>query len=181
MTHKLSYNRSRDCVNVIWWGKQDNTVISDEGRLRHKREVACNPQLIAGQFWSMPVSCSKQTPDDHEAETGIKSKEARKYIFNCLDDMAQVRALVSNQQHCLTHFWATLTKGNYMISLCILFLCELLKNTRIMPTKSAHSMLLCRENCAWGHVGLMCCRKTSVENGKVTSLGVEILCFLLPL
>ncbi|XP_012863019.2 homeodomain-interacting protein kinase 2 [Echinops telfairi] len=30
------------------------------------------------------------TPDDHEAETGIKSKEARKYIFNCLDDMAQV-------------------------------------------------------------------------------------------
>ncbi|KAK2096724.1 Homeodomain-interacting protein kinase 2 [Saguinus oedipus] len=31
-----------------------------------------------------------QTPDDHEAETGIKSKEARKYIFNCLDDMAQV-------------------------------------------------------------------------------------------
>lgn len=35
-----------------------------------------------------------QTPDDHEAETGIKSKEARKYIFNCLDDMAQVRKLL---------------------------------------------------------------------------------------
>ncbi|XP_034032973.1 homeodomain-interacting protein kinase 2 isoform X3 [Thalassophryne amazonica] len=31
-----------------------------------------------------------KTPDDHEGETGIKSKEARKYIFNCLDDMAQV-------------------------------------------------------------------------------------------
>uniref|UniRef100_A0A8C8B3C3 non-specific serine/threonine protein kinase n=1 Tax=Otus sunia TaxID=257818 RepID=A0A8C8B3C3_9STRI len=31
-----------------------------------------------------------KTPDDHEAETGIKSKETRKYIFNCLDDMAQV-------------------------------------------------------------------------------------------
>nr|XP_023394920.1 LOW QUALITY PROTEIN: homeodomain-interacting protein kinase 2 [Loxodonta africana] len=31
-----------------------------------------------------------KAPDDHEAETGIKSKEARKYIFNCLDDMAQV-------------------------------------------------------------------------------------------
>ncbi|KAI9523499.1 Homeodomain-interacting protein kinase 2 [Dissostichus eleginoides] len=28
--------------------------------------------------------------EDHEGETGIKSKEARKYIFNCLDDMAQV-------------------------------------------------------------------------------------------
>ncbi|KAG8438731.1 hypothetical protein GDO86_005068 [Hymenochirus boettgeri] len=31
-----------------------------------------------------------KTPEDHETETGIKSKEARKYIFNCLDDMAQV-------------------------------------------------------------------------------------------
>ena len=31
-----------------------------------------------------------QTPEEHELETNIKSKEARKYIFNCLDDMAQV-------------------------------------------------------------------------------------------
>ncbi|XP_066580297.1 homeodomain-interacting protein kinase 2 isoform X4 [Amia ocellicauda] len=31
-----------------------------------------------------------KTQEDHEGETGIKSKEARKYIFNCLDDMAQV-------------------------------------------------------------------------------------------
>ncbi|XP_067090751.1 homeodomain-interacting protein kinase 2 [Osmerus mordax] len=31
-----------------------------------------------------------KTQDDHEGETGIKSKEARKYIFNCLDDMSQV-------------------------------------------------------------------------------------------
>uniref|UniRef100_A0AAR5PUN3 Protein kinase domain-containing protein n=1 Tax=Dendroctonus ponderosae TaxID=77166 RepID=A0AAR5PUN3_DENPD len=30
------------------------------------------------------------TPEEHEAETGIKSKEARKYIFNCLDDIGQV-------------------------------------------------------------------------------------------
>ncbi|XP_033118066.1 homeodomain-interacting protein kinase 2-like [Anneissia japonica] len=28
--------------------------------------------------------------EEHEVETGIKSKEARKYIFNCLDDIAQV-------------------------------------------------------------------------------------------
>lgn len=34
-----------------------------------------------------------QTPEDHEGETGIKSKEARKYIFNCLDDMAQVKQI----------------------------------------------------------------------------------------
>ena len=35
-------------------------------------------------FWRL------KTPEEHEAETTIKSKEARKYIFNCLDDMAQV-------------------------------------------------------------------------------------------
>uniref|UniRef100_T1J591 non-specific serine/threonine protein kinase n=1 Tax=Strigamia maritima TaxID=126957 RepID=T1J591_STRMM len=35
-------------------------------------------------FWRL------KTPEEHEAETSIKSKEARKYIFNCLDDMAQV-------------------------------------------------------------------------------------------
>lgn len=31
-----------------------------------------------------------QTPDEHKCETGISSKETRKYIFNGLDDMAQV-------------------------------------------------------------------------------------------
>ncbi|XP_053279981.1 homeodomain-interacting protein kinase 1 [Pleuronectes platessa] len=31
-----------------------------------------------------------KTPAEQEAEMGIKSKEARKYIFNCLDDMMQV-------------------------------------------------------------------------------------------
>lgn len=31
-----------------------------------------------------------QTPEEHELETKIKSKEARKYIFNCIDDMAQI-------------------------------------------------------------------------------------------
>lgn len=35
-------------------------------------------------FWRL------KTPEEHENETNIKSKEARKYIFNCLDDMAQV-------------------------------------------------------------------------------------------
>jgi homeodomain interacting protein kinase len=35
-------------------------------------------------FWRL------KTPEEHEAESKISSKEARKYIFNCLDDMAQV-------------------------------------------------------------------------------------------
>lgn len=34
-------------------------------------------------FWRL------KTPEEHEAETGIKSKEARKYIFNCLDDIGK--------------------------------------------------------------------------------------------
>lgn len=36
-----------------------------------------------------------QTPAEHEMEMGIKSKEARKYIFNCLDDMMQVDGFLS--------------------------------------------------------------------------------------
>ena len=39
-------------------------------------------------FWRL------KTPEEHEAETGIKSKEARKYIFNCLEDIGQVLLLV---------------------------------------------------------------------------------------
>lgn len=83
----------------VWSGKRGK-MVPDKDRMRRMWEVTHNVQLVAGQCWLMPVSCFEQTPDDHEAETGIKSKEARKYIFNCLDDMAQVRALVSNQQDC---------------------------------------------------------------------------------
>ena len=32
----------------------------------------------------------EQSAAEHERETKMKSKEARKYIFNCLDDMGQV-------------------------------------------------------------------------------------------
>lgn len=35
-------------------------------------------------FWRL------KTPEEHEAETSNKSKEARKYIFNCLEDIGQV-------------------------------------------------------------------------------------------
>lgn len=31
-----------------------------------------------------------ETLEEHEAETGMKSKEARKYIFNSLDDIVHV-------------------------------------------------------------------------------------------
>jgi homeodomain interacting protein kinase len=35
-------------------------------------------------FWRL------KTPEEYEAENNVKSKEARKYIFNCLEDMAHV-------------------------------------------------------------------------------------------
>ncbi|XP_010902387.1 homeodomain-interacting protein kinase 3a isoform X3 [Esox lucius] len=36
-----------------------------------------------------------KTTEEHEAETGMKSKEARKYIFSCLDDMAHVNLVLN--------------------------------------------------------------------------------------
>lgn len=47
------------------------------------------PDLRAPAFDA--VFFDLQTPAEQEAEMGVKSKEARKYIFNCLDDMMQVR------------------------------------------------------------------------------------------
>lgn len=38
-----------------------------------------------------------QTTEEHEKETGLKSKEARKYIFSCLDDIAHVSPTMLNQ------------------------------------------------------------------------------------
>ncbi|KAL7885410.1 hypothetical protein AOLI_G00057050 [Acnodon oligacanthus] len=40
-----------------------------------------------------------KTTEEHEAETGMKSKEARKYIFSCLNDIGHVN-LVLNMEGC---------------------------------------------------------------------------------
>lgn len=53
-----------------------------EGTKTHKFFVRHDDNMFP--MWRL------RTPEEHERETGIKSKEARKYIFNCLDDMAQV-------------------------------------------------------------------------------------------
>lgn len=54
-------------------------------RERLPSELRLRPFLLGTYpFWRL------KTPEEHEAETGIKSKEARKYIFNCLDDIGQV-------------------------------------------------------------------------------------------
>jgi hypothetical protein len=86
-----------------------------------------------------------QTPEEHEAETGIKSKEARKYIFNCLDDIGQVnvptdleggellaekadrrefidllkRMLTMDQVAIFMSLWIICSQQNLKISLCI--------------------------------------------------------------
>uniref|UniRef100_A0AAX7UGD5 non-specific serine/threonine protein kinase n=1 Tax=Astatotilapia calliptera TaxID=8154 RepID=A0AAX7UGD5_ASTCA len=36
-----------------------------------------------------------KSTDEHEVETGMKSKEARKYIFSCLDDIAHVNLMMN--------------------------------------------------------------------------------------
>ncbi|XP_042563977.1 homeodomain-interacting protein kinase 3 isoform X3 [Clupea harengus] len=36
-----------------------------------------------------------KSTEDHETETGMKSKEARKYIFSCLDDIAHVNLVMN--------------------------------------------------------------------------------------
>ncbi|XP_056272490.1 homeodomain-interacting protein kinase 3-like isoform X2 [Pseudoliparis swirei] len=43
-----------------------------------------------------PYACWRlKTTEEHEKETGLKSKEARKYIFTCLDDIAHVNVVLS--------------------------------------------------------------------------------------
>uniref|UniRef100_A0A3Q2Z1T3 non-specific serine/threonine protein kinase n=1 Tax=Hippocampus comes TaxID=109280 RepID=A0A3Q2Z1T3_HIPCM len=43
-----------------------------------------------------PYPCWRlKTTEEHEKETGLKSKEARKYIFSCLDDIAHVNLVLS--------------------------------------------------------------------------------------
>ncbi|VDO98191.1 unnamed protein product [Soboliphyme baturini] len=50
--------------------------------------------VVAELFLGWPLypgsSEFDQTTEEHESESGIKSKETRKYVFNCLDDIAQV-------------------------------------------------------------------------------------------
>ncbi|KAI1889567.1 hypothetical protein AGOR_G00164240 [Albula goreensis] len=43
-----------------------------------------------------------KTTEEHEAETGMKSKEARKYIFSCLDDIAHVNMMMNLEGSDLT-------------------------------------------------------------------------------
>ena len=59
-------------------------------------EVMLNMATKTSRFFKRDSSSSYahywrlKTPEEHEAETNTKSKETRKYIFNCLEDMAQV-------------------------------------------------------------------------------------------
>lgn len=49
-----------------------------------------------------------QSTEEHETETGMKSKEARKYIFSCLDDIAHV--CFSSLHHNLNNFTGSSVK-----------------------------------------------------------------------
>ncbi|KAJ7994712.1 hypothetical protein DPEC_G00252330 [Dallia pectoralis] len=65
-------------------------------------EHLLNVGTKAGRFFcresdSPYASWRLKSTDEHETETGMKSKEARKYIFSCLDDIAHVN-LVMNME-----------------------------------------------------------------------------------
>ena len=52
-------------------------------------------------MWVTVFLCFQQSASEHERETKIKSQEARKYIFNCLDEIAQVNlssSVVGNER-----------------------------------------------------------------------------------
>lgn len=55
-----------------------NTATKTNRFFIHGSNGSCYP------FWRL------KTPEEHELETNIKSKEVRKYIFNCIDDMTQI-------------------------------------------------------------------------------------------
>lgn len=74
------FNRGPDSSYPLWRLKVGDTDMSPQTR----KNTSCTEVLL----WFLFL----QTPAEHEAEMGIKSKEARKYIFNCLDDMMQVRS-----------------------------------------------------------------------------------------
>lgn len=48
-----------------------------------------------------PTFTFLKTLEEHEGETGMKSKEARKYIFNCLDDIVHVSTCVYIEIFCI--------------------------------------------------------------------------------
>ncbi|XP_041967391.1 homeodomain-interacting protein kinase 3a isoform X1 [Alosa sapidissima] len=53
------------------------------------------PRFFSRESDSPYAAWRLKTTEEHEAETGLKSKEARKYIFSCLDDIGHVNMVLS--------------------------------------------------------------------------------------
>lgn len=51
--------------------------------------------IVDNNVFFFPFDICNKTLEEHEAETGMKSKEARKYIFNSLDDIAHVSTIAT--------------------------------------------------------------------------------------
>lgn len=50
-------------------------------------------RVISRVFLSVNLKncgCGCQTPEEHDAESEVRSKESRKYVINSLDDLVQV-------------------------------------------------------------------------------------------
>lgn len=75
----------KSSFTVIW------TAHTHSGGSRSDHAIYWYFFFVTANCYLNNILCfSLQTPEEHEVETGIKSKEARKYIFNCLDDIGQV-------------------------------------------------------------------------------------------
>ncbi|KTF84858.1 hypothetical protein cypCar_00024322 [Cyprinus carpio] len=118
--------------------------------------------VIAELFLGWPLypgaSEYDQTPSEHEAEMGVKSKEARKYIFNCLDDMMQVNLPTHLEG---TDMLAEKADRRELIDLLKRML-RLDADKRITPTKTlAHPVKSCFQN-----MDICKRRNSSFDSGK---------------
>ncbi|KAB0371446.1 hypothetical protein FD755_017855 [Muntiacus reevesi] len=71
--------------------------VIDFGSASHVSKTVCSTYLQSRYYSNKIFSFSdifNKTLEEHEAETGMKSKEARKYIFNSLDDIVHVNTVM---------------------------------------------------------------------------------------
>lgn len=110
--HGSTWKQNRTIVNITSWNVSIHSVkrsanyfwghsvyfnIRKPPRMNHKNWL--RPKILSLYIFDFIFICFQfsvhlifllQTTEEHEKETGLKSKEARKYIFSCLDDIAYV-------------------------------------------------------------------------------------------
>lgn len=88
-------NKSK-VVNALFFFSSTLLHYATKPVYRNMYYYICTRVSTADDITANPFLCLQST-DEHETETGMKSKEARKYIFSCLDDIAHVCSAVRPQ------------------------------------------------------------------------------------